>query len=196
MLIIKVGTRLRERVDCEKHIKSFGVSNNITLKNAELSGVSQYLNVDIFGDRTCVYLEDWNNETHREYVYRFLEEMSLSQNIFVIDEAEILDVTLKKISKYAEKVFDAREGVVKNNIFDFVNYFYFGDKKNAWLEYNRLLNSGEKIEGIAGAVNWKLNTSKNKKHRELSFEILKAVAMDHDGKCDGEKEIEKIILKI
>ncbi len=199
MLIIKVGTRLKERVECEEYIKSlektFGNFEVAILKKDDLAGVPQYFETNIFGDRTKVILEQWNTEEYRDYVYKYLDKIKESENIFIIDEIDILDATLKKISKCAEKVFDAREKEIKESPFLLADYIYMGNKKAAWLEYCRLLKGGEAVESMAGVINWKLKSSKSEKHKNINFNIMRAVALDHDGECDAEKEVESIILK-
>jgi DNA polymerase III delta subunit len=200
MLIIKIGTRLKKRVECEDYIKSLEKNLSsfdvVILKKDELSGVPQYFDTNIFGDTIKVKLEDWNTEEYRDHVYKYLDKIQESKNIFIIDELEMLEATFKKISKYAEKVFDAREKEIKDSPFLLADYIYAGNKKAAWLEYNRLLSSGEAVESIAGVINWKLKSSRLEKHKYINFKIMRAVAMDHDGLCNAEKEVEGIILKI
>ena len=69
------------------------------LKRDELKAIPQNFDTNIFGEKSIVYLEDWNQEDYRDDVYRYLEDIRDSQNIFVIDEAEMLDATFNKLDE-------------------------------------------------------------------------------------------------
>jgi hypothetical protein len=156
--------------------------------------------VDIFGDKSIIYLENWNSEDYRDYVYKYLEEIRDSQNIFVIDEVEMLDASFNKISKYAYKdtIFDAREDKVKESAFYFADLFLMRKKKESWLEFLRLINVGEPIESIAGALIYKIKVSRMNVaiKNDLTFKIMSIIALDHDGKLNAELEFEKLILSL
>ena len=216
MLIIKVGIELKKREEANKYIRdNFVIENNLenkdikkiseyfakkVLSREELASIPQHFEVDIFGDKSIVYLENWNNEDCRDYVYKHLEEIRDSKNIFVIDEVEILDASFNKISKYAYKdtIFDAREDKVKESAFYFADLFLMRKRGEAWTEFLRLIKVGEPIESIAGALIYKIKVSRieSKIKTELIYKIMSTIALDHDGKLESEKEIEKLILHI
>jgi DNA polymerase III delta subunit len=112
----------------------------------------------------------------------------------------MLDASFNKISKYAYKdtIFDAREDKVKESAFYFADLFLMRKKKEAWTEYLRLLEVGEPAESIAGALIYKLKVSRidGKIKSELIYKIMSIIALDHDGKLESEKEIEKLILSL
>ncbi len=201
MLIIKAGTELKEREEANKYIRdNYSTFTEKILRKEELALIPQYFEVDIFGDKTKIYLEDWNAEDYRDFVYKYLEEIRDSENIFIIDETDILDATFKKLCKYGykETIFDAREVKGKESAFYFGDLFLMRKKKEAWLELLRLINAGEPVESIAGALIYKIKVSRmnNGLKNDLIFKIMALVAMDHDGKCEAKKEMEKLILII
>jgi hypothetical protein len=205
MLLIKIGTNKKERGEANDYIRKFLStgdikSSSVTLKGEELRSVPQYFDLDIFGEKSAVYLENWNVEDYRDCVYKYLEEIRESQNLFIIDEADMLDASFNKIAKYAYKdtIFDAREDKVKESAFYFADLFLMRKKKEAWIEYLRLLEAGEPAESIAGALIYKLKVSRidSKIKSELIYKIMSIIALDHDGKLESEKQIEKLILSL
>ncbi len=216
MLILKVGTELKIREKANKYIRdNFIIENNSenkdikkipeyfvkkVLNKEELASIPQHFEVDIFGDKSIIYLENWNNEDYRDYVYKYLEEIRDSKNIFVIDEVDILDASFNKIAKYAYKdtIFDAREDKVKESAFYFADLFLMRKRGEAWTEYFRLLEADEPIESIAGALIYKIKVSRmnNSLKSEFMYKIISIVALDHDGKLNAELEFEKLILSL
>ncbi len=201
MLIIKAGTEIKERENANKYIRdNFSNFSEKVLRKEELSMLPQYFEVDIFGSKAKIYLEDWNVEDYRDLLYKYLEEIRDSENIFIIDETDILDATFKKLCKYGykETIFDAREVKVKESAFYFGDLFLMRKKKEAWLEFLRLVNANEPVESIAGALIYKIKVSRMNDglKNDLIFKIMTLIAMDHDGKCEAEKEMEKLILII
>lgn len=216
MLIIKIGTELKKREEANKYIRdNFSDINNLEKKDInknqeyftknilskdDLASIPQYFEVDIFGDKSIIYLENWNNEDYRDYVYKYLEEIRDSQNIFIIDEVDILDASFNKIAKYAYKdtIFDAREDKIKESAFYFADLFLMRKKGEAWTEFLRLIKVGEPIESIAGALIYKIKVSRieSKIKTELIYKIMSTIALDHDGKLNAELEFEKLILSL
>lgn len=201
MLIIKAGTGIKEREKANKYIRdNYSNFSEKVLRKEEMAMLPQYFEVDIFGDKTKIYLEDWNVEECRDLLYKYLEEIRDSENIFVIDETDILDATFKKLCKYGykETIFDAREVKAKESAFYFGDLFLMRKKKEAWAEFLRLISVGEPVESIAGALIYKIKVSRMNDglKNDLIFKIMTLVAMDHDGKCEAKKEMEKLILII
>lgn len=205
MLIIKIGTELKKREEANKYIRDIFVNNKLSftkkvLSKEELASIPQHFEVDIFGDKSIIYLENWNSEDYRDYVYKYLEEIRDSKNIFVIDEVEMLDASFNKLAKcaYKDTIFDAREVKVKESAFYFADLFLMRKKNDAWTEYLRLLEVGEPVESIAGALIYKLKVSRidSKIKSDLIYKVMSVIALDHDGKLSAESEFEKLILSL
>lgn len=214
MLIIKIGIELKKREEANKYIRdNFSDINNLekkdikknqeyfakkVLSREELASIPQHFELDIFGDKSIIYLENWNSEDYRDCVYKYLEEIRDSKNIFVIDEVEMLDASFNKIAKYAykETIFDAREGKVKESAFYLCDLILQRNKEKAWLEYSRLLEVDEPIESIVGAMIHKVKTSRVNNKTDFLYALMSMTALDHDGKLSAKHEFEKLILHI
>ena len=211
MLVIRVGDNLEKR---NKANQTANISNfknifsgmyDAYLKGAEIESLKQYFGEDIFGGILKIKIENWNNEDYRDFLYRYLDEIQESKNIFIIDELEILDVTFKKISRYAEpkNIFDCREIKEKSfKSFDLANTLLkrtFNEKdnnlkrRNAWLIYQELLVEGEHIESIIGAINFKFKSYGLEK--EVGQNLI-SISYSHDSKGDAKIDLEKYILSI
>lgn len=189
MLIIKIGADRSKKVKVE----DYKYNEMVNLKGDDISGIPQYLTSDIFGNKYRINIIDWNDEERRKILYNFLPEIKDSDNIFVIDEEDILDATFKKLSSHASHVYDYREVKLKENPFNLAELIVRKKKREAWIEYMRLLDKNEAIESIIGVINWKLNQVRNV---EGSYKMLKFIADDHDSKGDAKKELEKFILNL
>ena len=211
MLVIRVGDNLEKRnkanqtADISNFKNIFSGMCDTYLKGAEIESLKQYFGEDIFGGILKIKIENWNNEDYRDFLYRYLDEIQESKNIFIIDELEILDVTFKKISRYAElkNVFDCREIKEKSfKSFDLANTLLkrtFNEKdnnlkrRNAWLIYQELLAEGEHIESIIGAINFKFKSYGLEK--EVGQNLI-SISYSHDIKGDAKVDLEKYILSI
>ena len=218
MLIIRVGDNIEKRnkadamckVDTSENanrsvlVNIFSSMCDAYLKDFEIEGVKQYLGQDIFGGILKVRIENWNTEEHRDSLYKNLEDIQESKNIFIIDEPEMLDVTFKKLSKYAESknVFDCREIKIKDTrSFDLADALLQKvssqkennlRKKNAWLLYVDLIKT-EPIESIIGAINYKFKMYK--KEKQVGDNLI-SIAHSHDSKGDAKIDLEKYILSL
>lgn len=192
MLIIRVGENAKKRKEASLKEKSFSFSD-IVLKGSEIEGLKQYFGEDIFGGKIYIRIENWNNEFYRDFLYRHLEDIRESHNIFIIDELDMLESTFTKLKKYAEKSFDCREEKIKESAFYLADLIIKKDKQKAWLEYHRLLNTGEPIESIIGALNYKFKILKNEKD---FAENLISISKSHDSLGNARIDLEKFILNL
>ena len=188
MIYIRVGTDSEKRKLGDK----FFIGTTKVLSGSEMENVRQYLSQDMFGNSEVVCIEDWQNEKDREVLYKNLKSMQESKNIFLIDEMNILAPTLKKLSTFAEKVFDAREEEKDGDPFKLVNFINKKDKRNAWLEFVKVKNQIP-AEELQGALFWKMKTVGNK---GAMFDLIRARYETHEGEADLYDEIEKLILRL
>jgi DNA polymerase III delta subunit len=90
-----------------------------------------------------------------------LKELKESENIFIWTEEKINKPILKKIEKHAEKVqeFELVKTATKPkmNIFDLANAFGEGDKKKAWVLYQKAL-ADFSPEEIYGTLWWQVKS--------------------------------------
>ena len=194
MLILLVGDDINKRQDAQKKSNDLQGVCDVYLKGSELSGLKQYLGQDIFGGKLRIRIENWNLEEPREILYRYIDDIKDSQNIFIIDESEMLDATYKKLQKSASHSYDCREIKPKDQrSFLLADYIIRKNKQQAWIIYMQILESGEPIESIIGAINYKLKMS------GMSDEFMHssiAVANSHDSKGNAKIFLEKLILNL
>jgi hypothetical protein len=192
MLIIILGDdkNKREKIKLDNSFESL---DGVIVEGENMGAISQYLSPDLFGNYYKVKIRNWNNEDARKVLYSLTGEMQKSKSIFIIDEGDMLDATFKKLSQIADKVYDCRVENVKDSAFKLLDLVNAKKKREAWLEYMRLLKSGEPIESIIGVLNYGFN---KRRDVEKSFILLKAFADDHDSKGNAEHEVEKLILKL
>jgi len=130
-------------------IDSTNLSHNLL---AEMCG-SQGL----FEQKYIVHIKDaFQEEESKEVVFAFLKDLQASENIFIMTDGAILKKDFTKIEKHAEKVWElvGKEKLKsEENIFAITNYLLARDKKNLWIEYQKLKNSFA-IEEIHGTLFW------------------------------------------
>lgn len=104
---------------------------------AELTG-SQGL----FEQKYIVHLKDvMSDEASKDAVFKFIKDIKESENVFIWTDGAILKKDLTRIEKHADKMWEhvAKEKFEqKENIFGIANYLQARDKKNLWIEYQRL----------------------------------------------------------
>lgn len=188
MIYIRVGTDTEKR---KKADKLFAGTTRV-LTGIEIESVKQYMGQDMFGGVEVIRIEGWQNEKEREVLYSYLKQMQASKNVFLIDEISILAATLKKLSTFAEKVFDCTIKDEKVDPFVLATLIQKKDKKGAWIELQNIKNkiAAEELQGV---LFWKMKTigDKNK-----VFEMIKMRHGAHEGETDLYDELEKLILKL
>ncbi len=178
--------------------------------------MSQYYANDIFGNKKVIRIEDWNFEDIRKELYRELENIVNSENVFIIDELDVLDTTTNKIAKAANSFFDCRieKSIKPYTPWKLCDYFENRDKKNLWLEFTRIknicinLNTNDKLDEplkIVGALSYKIQNSNlvNYNKEEISkiyFDLISVIDKTHSAesieKVDIWEELEKWCLSI
>ncbi len=164
---------------------------------------------NLFGDKVIANLiQVMDVASSRDEVVRLLPEMKESTNIFIIDEPFSDANRVTRLTKYAEKVYDAREGKEKDvDVFTFCNLFARRDKKEVWIEWMRIRDL-DSPEAINGALWWKfqgvwsdVKLGKPSKFtlnecEEIGGKLIRAPILAHRGEADLKVELEKIILSL
>ncbi|MCF7844190.1 hypothetical protein K9M47_04885 [Candidatus Gracilibacteria bacterium] len=209
MIYAIVGTDTNKREKAYEIISSLGdVSAHIySEQTATLEPLISASN--LFGDSVIVNLiQVMDLASSRDEVVRLLPDMKESLNIFIIDEPFADANRVAKLTKYAEKVYDAREEKKKDvDVFTLCNLFARRDKKEVWVEWMRIRDL-DSPEAIHGALWWKFQTiwadvraGKPSKFtlsecEEIGGKLLRAPILAHRGEADLKVELEKIMLSI
>lgn len=99
----------------------------------------------------------------KETILDKLDDISFSNNIFVLIEEEIDSKTIKKLEKKAEKIHEhtLKENVVAENnfkIFTLTDALGKRDKKAVWVEYQKALAQGSSAEEIYSMLLWQVRS--------------------------------------
>ena len=148
---------------------------------------------DIFGGKIVVRIENWQLAEYRDVLYKYLDDIKQSKNIFIIDEPEILTATATKICKYASKFLDCRVDKVDHSkeAFKLGDYIVNKDKKNAWLLLMRLKGLNVSAEEVQGVLAWKAKSTRSK---NMFFNMLIARHKAHNSEGIMYDDMEKFIL--
>lgn len=163
----------------------------------------------LFGDKVVVNLiQVMDLASSREEVVRLLPDMKESLNIFIIDEPFADANRVSRLTKYAEKVFDAREEKKKEvDVFTLCNLFARRDKKGVWIEWMKIRDIGSP-EAIQGALWWKFQSVWSDTRsgapskfslsecEDIGGKLLRSSIKAHRGEGDLKVELEKIILSL
>lgn len=209
MIFALVGTDSKKRIKALDDISKKGkVTSHIYTE--QISALRPLIEAgSLFGDKVIAHLiQILEKADTREYVYDLLPLMKDSENIFVLDEPFADANRIKKIEKYSEKLFDAREEKeIAASPFPLCNAFARRDKKGAWAEWMKLRDV-ESGEAIQGALWWKFQTIWGDVRagrpgkftldecEELGGRILRASILAHRGEKDIKIELESIVLSI
>lgn len=145
-----IDTKTSEKHDAVVFkIDSSNISKNTLI---ELCG-SQGL----FEQKYIVHMKDlFADELSKAIVFEFLKDITESENVFIMTDGAILKKDFTKIEKHADKVWEhvAKEKTeTKENIFNITNYLLARDKKNLWIEFQKL-KSIFAVEEIHGTLFW------------------------------------------
>jgi hypothetical protein len=163
----------------------------------------------LFGDKVIVNLiQVMDLASSRDEVVRLLPAMQESSNIFIIDEPFADANRVTRLTKYAKKLFDAREQKKERvDVFTLCTLFAKRDKKETWIEWMRIRDL-DSPEAIQGALWWKFQTiwgdvisGKPSKFtlrecEEIGGKLLRSSIKAHRGEGDLKVELEKIILSL
>lgn len=209
MIYSIVGTGIGKREKAHEALGKLGeptahiYSEQIATLQALISSTS------LFGDKIIAHLiQTMDVAASRDEVVRLLPDMQDSKNIFVIDEPFADANRVKKLEKFSEKLFDAREEKGESvDVFRLCNLFGRRDKKEAWLEWMKIRDL-ESPEAIQGLLWWKMKTiwedvlnGKPSKFTKAECEdfasrIVRASMDAHRGEKDLKVELESIILSL
>lgn len=176
MFYIIIGTNFKKREAAKEKIKSLLGKNKvifdsllevpkITKENYGLLP-SYFGGVSLFGEKVLINAEDLlTKEDSREYIYKNIEEMEKSNNIFILDEPFALPASFQKIERDLEKLkiiqncFDCRETIKQRDVepFYLCELIEKRDKKAAWQEWkkNYIEWGDSEAQAIHGAIWWK-----------------------------------------
>lgn len=209
MIYAIVGTNIKKREKASEYFAKLGdpsaniYSEQIATLEALLSSSS------LFGDKVLVNLiQTMDLAPSRDEVVRLLPDMKESTNIFIIDEPFADANRFKRLEKYAEKIFDAREEKEGDvDVFTLCNLFAKRDKKGVWIEWMRIRDL-DSAEAIHGALWWKMKmiwedtingrpTKFTKEECELlAGRLVRASILAHRGEGNLRVELESVILSI
>lgn len=208
MIYAIVGTDSKRREQALTELKAFGAPS-AHIYAEQISALVPFIEASsLFGERIIAHLiQTLEKAETREYVYDLLERMKSSQNIFVIDEPFADANRVKKLEKFAEKLYDAREEKEKESgPFSLTNAFARRDKKAVWVEWMKLRD--ESPEAIQGALWWKFQGIWNEtlagrpskftlaECEDLGRRIMRSSILAHRGEKDLKVELESIVLSI
>ncbi len=209
MIYALVGTERTKRDKAHKEIAKVGAPT-AHIYAEQISALKPLIEAtSLFGDKVIAHLiQTLDKAETREYVYDLLPLMKESPNIFVLDEPFADANRFKKLQKFVEVMFDAREEKEETaSPFALANAFSRRDKKSVWLEWMKVRDV-ESPEAIQGMLWWKFQTiwSDVKSGRpgkftlseceELGGRILRSSILAHRGEKDLKVELESIILSI
>ncbi len=216
MLILRVGGD-EKKIESLKKAKKYDVPKyNFVIAGEQINNIGQYFDIDIFGEKKIIRIEEWNREEERKVLYKFLDEIKESKNTFIIEETEMLEGTLNKLAKQASVFIDARvdKDLKSYTPWKLCDYFERRDKKNLWLEFTRVkaicvgLDTKDKADEplkIIGALSYRIQNSPMSKYTKeekskVYFDLISIIDKSHSAE-GGDKvyiwdEIEKWCLSI
>lgn len=209
MIYSVVGTGLEKREQAFSWLQTLGTPSAHIYSEQIVSLRPLISATSLFGEKILVHvIQVFDGASSKEEVIRLLPEMQISSTIFIIDEPFADANRMKKLEKFSEKLFDAREEKEKEvDVFTLCSLFARRDKKGAWVEWMKIKDevSGEQVQGLLW---WKMKTiwedtlsgkpSKFTKEECEMFgeKVLRSSIEAHRGKADLKVELEKIILSI
>ena len=209
MIYSVVGTDVTKREKAYKELEKHGVIST-HIYSEQIGTLEAYIDIQsLFGEKSIInLLQVMDVASSREELVRLLPQMKDSSTIFIIDEpfADVNKVT--RLTKYSEKLYDAREPKKSDvDVFTLTNLFAKRDKKSLWIEWMRIRDL-DSPEAIQGALWWKFTTiwgdvrsGKPAKFTVSECELIggrlmRAPIIAHRGEGDLKKELEEIILMV
>lgn len=209
MIYAIVGTDTIRREKAYEALTSLGVVS-AHIYSEQVATLEPLISASsLFGEKVIANLiQVMELASSRDEVVRLLPEMKESTNIFIIDEPFADANRVARLTKYAEKVYDAREEKKKEiDVFVLCNLFARRDKKEAWVEWMRIRDIGSP-EAIQGALWWKfqgiwadVRAGKPSKFtlsecEEIGGKLMRSSIIAHRGEGDLKVELEKIVLRL
>lgn len=170
------GTDAKKREAAKKEIKKLLKEEAIKyesllkvekISRENISLLPNYFNsTSIFGEKILINLEDLlNREDEREILYKSLEDLIDSENIFILDEFTAPAPSVLKLEKLLEKkklsknIFNCKEEKVEKDIepFYLCDLIEKRDKRGAWREFQKIyLEWGDdEAQALHGSIWWK-----------------------------------------
>jgi hypothetical protein len=209
MIYSIVGTGMVKREKAYEALEKVG-EPGVHIYSEQIASLQALISsTSLFGDTIVANLiQTMDVAASRDEVTRLLPDMKDSSNIFIIDEPFADANRVKKLEKYSEKLYDAREEKKEGvDVFKLCNLFGRRDKKEAWLEWMRIRDL-ESPEAIQGLLWWKMKTiwedtlnGKPSKYTKAECEhfasrIVRSSMDAHRGEKDLKVELEAILLSI
>lgn len=209
MIYTIVGTDTQKREKAYEILKKEGVISD-HLYSEQIGNLEAFISAsNIFGEKIIVNLiQTMEVASSRDEVVRLLPFMKESDNLFIIDEPFADANRVARLTKYAEKVYDAREAKKERvDVFTLCNLVAKRDKKAAWIEWMRIRDE-DSPEAIHGALWWKFQIlwGDVKEGRSSKFTLLecekiggmlvRAPILAHRGVADLKVELEKVVLSL
>jgi hypothetical protein len=205
MLILRVGGD-EKKIESLKKAKKYDVPKyNFVIEGEQINNISQYFGIDMFSEKKIVRLEEWNREDERKVLYKYLDEIKESKNVFIIDETEIIEATLGKLAKSADVFIDVRvdKKVTEYTPWKLCDYFENKDKKNLWLEFTRIKNICIKLDTkdkadeplkIIGALSYRIQNSSMSKYTKeerskVYFDLISCIDKAHSAESGNKVDI-------
>lgn len=211
MIYAIVGTNKEKREQAQVELARLG-SATAHVYSEHVGALASYVEAQsMFGDKIIVHVvQVMEQAATRDMLIALLQDMKASNSVFIIDEPFADANRVKRLEKYAEKVFDARDVSAKakeGDPFALCNAFARRDKKAVWVEWMKI-HEKESLEAIHGALWWKMKTiwldtrqGVPTKFTERECEIfggriIRASLDAHRGKADLKRELESILLGV
>ena len=209
MLYAIVGTKKEIREKAQREIAALGESTHHMYSEQAGDLESLIDATSLFGDTIIVNcMQLLETVSSKELAQSLLPSIASSPNIFIIDEPFATIHTVNRLTKVAQKVFDAREEKKKDaSVFALCDSFVRRDKKQAWIDFIAVREK-EEGEAIGGALWWKFQTEwlKVREGKRSLFtpedceriggDLVRARILAHVGKKDLMTELERIILSV
>ena len=113
----------------------------------------------LFEQKYTVVLDNlFEKKEIKNYILEKLEELKVSEQIFLSLEASVLAGDLKKIEKSAEKIQEFKKEPKKSdfNIFSVADGILRKDKKRLWVSFLDVLSRGAEPEEVHGIFFWQI----------------------------------------
>jgi hypothetical protein len=209
MIYAIVGTDTLKREKAYEILSKEGVVSD-HVYSEQIARLEAFISAShLFGDKIIINLiQTMELASARDEVVRLLPEMKDSKNIFIIDEPFADANRVTRLTKYAEKIYDAREEKKKDvDVFTLCTLFSRRDKKAAWVEWMRIRDVASP-EAVQGALWWKFQTiwsdikngeSSNftlSECEDIGGKLMRSPIIAHRGEGDLKVELEKILLHL
>ena len=118
----------------------------------------------LFAEKFLVVCDGLSGDKNsQDFIFKKLEEISASKNIFFFVEDDLEDKDFEKLKKVAEKVFEFKEAKETKkewnkgfNIFSISDALVEKDKKKLWVIYNKAEREGIRAEEVFWKLVWQV----------------------------------------